>query len=275
MGEHSLFVAGVTALLLVLLSIFERRIAPDLDKGTLAKRLLRAGELIGLFSIAAGAARAFEDAEMTLRSAAFSVGLAVVGLALLLVIGQLGHRLLLGGRLGQEVDRGNTAAGLAGGAHYASTGIIAGVALAAEDVRGALMSLAFFALGELTIFVVVTLFRALTTYDDAEQIAGENTAAAMSYAGVVIATAIVVARALEGEFIDWASSLKAYGLVVVTLITLYPVRQLFLQTLLLRAKLTLRGGRLDHAIGTERDLGLATFEAAGYIATALVLARLA
>lgn len=272
MDERSIFLAGSTAVLLVLLVLLERGLAPDLAKGTLAKRLLRAGQLVGLFAIAGGAAKGAEGG-LTLASAGYSLGLAALGLVLLIALGQLGHRLLLGGRLGAEVDRGNAAAGLAGGAHYAATGIVASVALAGEDVRGVLLSLAFFALAELTSFVVVTLFRALTTYDDAEQIAGENLAAAVSYSGVVLATAIVVARALEGDFVDWPSSLKAYGLVVASLAALYPVRQLFLQTLLLRAPLKLRGGRLDQGVGADRDVGLAAFEAAGYVATAIAIAR--
>jgi hypothetical protein len=53
------------------------------------------------------------------------------------------------------------------------------------------------------------------------------------------------------------------------------VRQLFVQTLLLRAPLTLRGGRLDTAIAVERSEGLGALEAASYVATALSIAHLA
>ena len=125
-----------------------------------------------------------------------------------------------------------------------------------------------------TLLVFVSLFRALTTYDDAEQIHGENLAAALSYSGMAIAVAIVVARAVEGDFEGWLSSLRGYGGVLLTLVLLYPVRQLFVQSILMRAPLRFRGGALDKAV-VERSAGLGALEAATYLATAFVIAELA
>src|SRR5262249_19603411 len=137
------------------------------------------------------------------------------------------------------------------------------------------ISVVFFVLGQLTLHVCVSLFRALTTYDDAEQIAGENVAAALSYAGAAIAVAIIVARAAEGDFTGWESSLKGYAGVLASVVALYPVRQVFVQMLLLRSPLKLRGGPLDQGIALDRSEGIGALEAVTYVATALSITRLA
>jgi uncharacterized membrane protein YjfL (UPF0719 family) len=136
------------------------------------------------------------------------------------------------------------------------------------------MSLGFFVLAQVTLHAFMMLFRALTTYDDAEQIQGENFAAALSYGGIAIAIAVIIARALDGEFETWSVSLKGYAAVLAFLFALYPVRQLLVQSLLLGAPLSLRGGRLDQGIAGERNDGMAAMEAATYVATSIAIAQL-
>ena len=55
---------------------------------------------------------------------------------------------------------------------------------------------------------------------------------------------------------------------------LYPVRQLFVQSLLLGGRLSLRGGKLDEAIQLRRSAGLGALEGTSYVATALAVTRL-
>ena len=175
----------------------------------------------------------------------------------------------------KAIVRGNTAAGLAAGSHFAPTGIITSRAIACSDLRGLSISFAFFALAQVTLHVFVTLFRIVTSYDDAEQIQGENMAAAISYGGVALAIAIIVARALEGNFTGWTSSLRGYAGVLVTLVALYPVRQVFVQMVLLGGGFSLHGGFIDRAVAGERSEGIAAIEAVSYLATAFAVARLA
>ena len=66
-------------------------------------------------------------------------------------------------------------------------GILAAPAIAGSDLQGLGLSVAFFALAMVTQAAYVGLFRTLTTYDDSEQIQGENLAAAVSYAGISVA----------------------------------------------------------------------------------------
>jgi hypothetical protein len=52
------------------------------------------------------------------------------------------------------------------------------------------------------------------------------------------------------------------------------VRQVLVQGLILGRVPTLRGGSLDDAIGTDRNVGLAVMEALAYLATAVAIVQL-
>jgi uncharacterized membrane protein YjfL (UPF0719 family) len=153
-------------------------------------------------------------------------------------------------------------------------GIVTAEAFGGNDVRGLLLSLAFYALAMVTLHLFVTLFRALTVYDDAEEIRGENLAAALSYGGLAIGVALIVGRALQGDFVSWSISLRAYAAALPIVFALYPVRQLFVQALLLGGRISLRGGKLDEAIQLRRSAGMGALEGTSYVATALAVTRL-
>lgn len=264
--------------MLVLLQLGERltsthTIASDVRSDNTARGLVRVGQVIGVFLVAASAVKNSAEGVSLGRDVLWVSAFGVVAVVLLAVTGRLGIRLLLQGRLTEEIDRGNAAAGLAAGAHYVAAGIITSRAIGGTDVRGLGVSLVFFVIAQVTLHVFVSLFRALTTYDDAEQIHGENMAAALSYAGALVAFAIIIACALEGDFVSWTTSLRGYGQVLLFGLMLYPVRQLFVQVLMLHAPFTLRGGRLDKGIAVERNEEMGALEAAAYVATALSIAR--
>jgi len=269
------FGAATTLVMLVLFLVGRRSLAAELTKGNSAERLLGVGQVTAIFLVASNAVKTAVKGDDMLRDATWVGAFGVAGVLLIAITGHFGVRLLLHSRLPAEIARGNTAAGLAAGAHYVATGIITSRAMAGSDVQELAISVAFFVLGQVTLHVFVSLFRALTTYDDAEQIAGENLAAALSYAGAVIALAIIIARATEGEFTGWETSLKGYAGVLACALALYPVRQVFVQMLLLRAPLKLRGGPLDDGIALQRSEGIGVLEAVTYVATALSIARLA
>jgi uncharacterized membrane protein YjfL (UPF0719 family) len=273
--ELATFAIGTTLALLVLLAVVRRGLAADLSGGNVAKRLLAIGQVVSVFLVAASAVKSSVLGEDLVHDLVWVSAFGMGGLAMVLLVGSLGVRLLLASRLPAEVERGNVAAGLAAGAHYVATGIITSHALAGNDLRTLGLSFTFFVLGQVTLHLFVSLFRALTTYDDAEQIAGENLAAALSYAGVAIAVAIIVGRAAEGEFEGWQKALTGYAGVVAFALVLYPVRQLFVQMVLLRAPFALRGGPLDDGIVVQRSYGTAALEAVTYVATALSVAHLA
>lgn len=266
----------VTTLVMLVLFILSRRsLATELTKGNSAQRLLGVGQVTAIFLVAANAVKSSVRGEDIAHDATWVAAFGVVGVLLIAVTGHIGVRLLLASRLPKEIERGNVAAGLAAGAHYVATGIITSHAMAGNDAHTLGISIVFFVIGQLTLHVFVSLFRALTTYDDAEQIAGENLAAALSYAGAAIAIAIIIGRATEGDFTTWKESLVGYAGVLACVVALYPVRQVFVQMLLLRAPLRLRGGPLDEGIAVNRSEGIGALEAVTYLATALSISRLA
>jgi len=56
---------------------------------------------------------------------------------------------------------------------------------------------------------------------------------------------------------------------------LYPVRQLGVQTLMLRQRFVLRGGALDRLVAQERNVGVSAVEAVSYLAAAVLLTGMA
>jgi len=275
------FAVATTFGMLLLLTIVQRFLYPepvskDLNQGNVARGLLRVGQVLAVFLVAGSVVKNGAKGENLVHDVTWVAAFGAAGVLLVSLTGRLGVQVLLQSRLLKEIDRGNAAAGLAAAANYVATGIITSRAVVGAGLHDLGLALVFFVLAQVTLHVFAALFRALTTYDDAEQIAGENLAAALSYSGLLIAVAIVVARAVQGdEFTGWVPALKGYGLVLLSLLAFYPVRQLFVQMVLLHAPLSLRGGKLDVAIANERNVGMGALEAATYVATALAIAELA
>lgn len=274
------FAVGTTLVLLALFRISRRITSPeksvgkDFAESNAARHLLDVGQVLGVFMVSAAVVKNCVHGEDLVQDLVSAAGFGALGLFLIAAMGRFGTQLLLRAKLPAEIERGNVAAGVAAGSHYVATGIVAAHAIAGSKLRDVGLSLLFFVLAMAALWAFVTMFRALTTYDDAEQIQGENLAAALSYAGISIAVAIIVGCALDGDFVSWETSLKGFGAILLLALALYPVRQLFVQTVLLGAPFALRGGALDTRIGTERNEGIGALEAVTYIATALSVARL-
>jgi uncharacterized membrane protein YjfL (UPF0719 family) len=275
-----LFGAAEALGLLLLLLVGQRLLAPehtiakDLAAGNAAHGFLEAGEVLGVFLIAGSVVSNSVTGVSLSHDILWSVVFGLAALALFIATGRLGITVLLRSRLPQEIARGNVAAGVAAGASYVATGIITSRAVAGSDLRGLGLSFAFFVIAQLTLHLVVIAFRALTAYDDAEQIQSENLAAALSYAGLTIAVSLIIARALEGDFVSWGASLAGYGKALLFVLALYPVRQILVQMAFLGGGFSFRKGSLDKAIEERRNAGAAALEAASYIATALLVVRL-
>ena len=276
------FAVGTAAVLLLLFHLLQRLVSPrhtltgDAQGKNVAYVLVQAGHAAAVLMLVPGIVQEALDHGSLLGSMLWAAAFLAAGVVLIQLVGELGIRLLLRATLRDELETGNLAAGVAAGANYVAVGILAAPAIAGSDLQGFGLSFAFFALAVVTQAAYVALFRSLTLYDDSEQIQGENLAAALSYAGVSVAVAIVLARALSGEeFAGWGASLAGYAGVAASALALYPVRQVIVQGLVLRRAPTLRGGALDQAIGVERNAGMALLEALAYLATAVALVELA
>jgi uncharacterized membrane protein YjfL (UPF0719 family) len=245
----------------------------DLEQGNAARGLLQGGYVLGIFIIAAHVVAAGVQAQSLQHDLLWVAAFGVADLLLFAITGRIGVRLLLKARLPAEIERGNAAAGLAAASHYVATAIVIGRCITGSDLFTLGISLVWFAIAQLTLHLVVLLFRALTDYDDDEEILGENVAAALSYAGITLAVALLIGRAVQGEFLGWLASLRGYGFALSFVLALYLVRQVLVQSILLGARFSPRGGRLDRAIAAERNVGMGALEAAAYLATALAVTR--
>ncbi|AKJ02122.1 uncharacterized protein DUF350 [Archangium gephyra] len=275
------FGAITTVVLLLLLRAGQRLLSPahtvraDMEEGHMAHALVQVGQVLGLFLISGSVVAGCVQGESLSHDVLWVSAYGLAALVLLVVFGHLGVRVLLRARLAAEVERGNIAAGLAAGSHYLATGILLSRSVSGTDLGTLGVVLVFVVIAQVTLHLFVMLFRTLTAYDDAEEILGENLAAALSYAGITVALSLIIGHAVEGTFEGWAASLRGYALALVFALALYPVRQLFVQTLLLGARFTLRGGRLDQGIAAERNLGMGVLEAVSYLAAAFLVTRLA
>lgn len=246
------------------------------DADNPAHRLYGALQIVGVLWIAGSVAHQCAVGEDLLHDLLWVFAFGSVGFVLYVLAGQLGVRLLLGRRLAEEIDDDkNVAAALAAGAHHIAVAVLVAESAAGTDLFGLTLATGFFLLGLVCHQLVMVLFRALTTYDDAEQIAGENLAAAMSYAGTSIAAAIIIARALDGDFAGLRDSVLGFLQVAVLALVLLPVRQLLVGGLLFGKFPKLRGGVLDDAIGLRHDTAVAALDATIAIAVAVTIARLA
>lgn len=236
-----------------------------------ARGIIRAGFVCGVAFITSSVIRGCVRGRDWRADVLWTMVFSVAAVLLLAVVGSLGIRLLLRSRLPNEIARGNEAAGIAAGAHYAATGLIVANCLYGDDLGTLGVSLVFFVIAQITLHLFVILFRSLTVYPDDQEIAGENVAAALSYAGATLAIAVIVGHAAQGDFVGWLPSLRAYGVALASALALYPVRQLLVQTLLLRQRFAFRGGGLDQLIAHNHNVGVSAVEAVSYLATAFLL----
>ncbi|HZX66816.1 MAG TPA: DUF350 domain-containing protein [Myxococcales bacterium] len=239
-----------------------------------ARGIVRAGYLCGAAFVVVSAVRGCVHGDDWKTDALWTSVFGVTALLLLWAVGTAGIRVLLRSHLPEEIARGNVAAGVAAGAHFAATGFIVAECFYGDDLSTLGISIVFFVIGQATLHLFVVLFRTLTLYAEDEEIQGENVAAAVSYAGAMLAIALIVGHAAEGDFEGWGTSLRAYAVALVSVLVLYPVRQFGVQTLLLRKQFALRGGALDGLVARERNVGVSAVEAVSYLAAAILLTGL-
>lgn len=180
---------------------------------------------------------------------------------------------LTGTPLREQIASGNVAAGIvAAGIYLASSEVVSGTLKG--DGGDLVVTIVFWAASVVALLLLTHLFRLLTSYNDAELFKQGNIAAALGYAGLVIAIGMMVGHAVEGSFTGYAESFRSFGLMLLAVLVLYPVRQIIVQMLMLGGGFSLHNGRLDHEIAEDKNIGAGLLEAVGYIATAMVVTRI-
>lgn len=237
-----------------------------------ALAILRTGTLLAVFLVVTGAAKG--GGGTGLANVAWIVLFAGAAVALVVAGATLLDRAFLGSAPGSEIKRGNVAAGLVAASHRVGVAVIAARCLYGGDLPTLLVGAAFVALGVGTLLAFQALHRKLTHYADDQEIRGENTAAALSSAGLTVALAVIVGHAAEGTFQGWGASLRAYAIALLLACALYPVRQLLVSRIILGMPLGLRARALDRAIVEERSDVCGAVEGLAYLATAVLVTGL-
>lgn len=172
-----------------------------------------------------------------------------------------------------QIEQGNVAAGItSAGVYLAVSGLVTGIL--SGDGGAVLPTIIFWAAGLVALIILTHLFRLLTAYDDAKLISEGNVAAALGFAGLLVAVGQMVGFSVAGNFVGYKEGFIGFGLMLLLTFIFYPVRQILVQTILLGGKFSLYNGRLDHEIAEDKNIGAGILEALGYIATALLITRI-
>ena len=195
----------------------------------------------------------------------------VLGILLLAALGRLGLSLIVRTNIFTAIHANNVAAGILSlGGHVSLALVIAGVLSGNSNGGDLTTTVVFLMIGIATLYAVTWLYRFITRYDDSREIANGNIAAALGYAGMMIAVGMVVGHALEGDFTTWSASFSLYAKALLVVLLLYPVRQFIVQGIFLKGGLRFYGGRLDEQISRKHSIGAGTMEAAAYIVAAIL-----
>ena len=193
-----------------------------------------------------------------------------LGIILLTAVALMSCRFLLGLHVREQLEAHNVAAAIVVAGVYVATSLTYSGGLSGEG-GGFWVLLLFFVLGQLALLGLTYAFRRLTGYDDVQQIASGNVAAALALAGLLIAIGVIVGHAAAGVFVSLGASLLSFLLALLGVVVFYPVRQLVVQCLILGGPVRWGGTLLDHEIAADKNIAAGLLEATAYLSTALFI----
>ncbi len=196
-----------------------------------------------------------------------------VGIILLTLVALGTCRVCLGTAVQEPLVAGNVAAAIVVAGVYIATSLTYSGTLSGEG-GGFWILLLFFLLGQVALMGITYGFRWLTSYDDVQEIAAGNVAAALAFAGVLIAVGLIVRRAVSGDYVGLWPSLSGFLLALFLVLVLYPVRQILLQWIVLGGPMHWRATLLDHEIAQDKNVAVGLLEATAYITAALFITNM-
>lgn len=171
------------------------------------------------------------------------------------------------------IEDQNAGSGAVEFAVYISVGLViaaatAGTGVSADEatiVESIVRSVVFFVLGMAVLMVFALLYELTTPFDVHDEIEKDNAAVGVALAGNLIAIAIVVFKAVFGEFVGWTESLVSFAVfAVIGFVLLYVVRIIVDFALL-------PGTKVADELTVDRNLGVAFIESGVVISAALIL----
>ncbi len=196
-----------------------------------------------------------------------------IGIGLLTVVALGTCRVFLGMGVQQQLAARNVAAALVVAGVYIATSLTYSGTLSGEG-GGFWIMLLFFLLGQLALLGITHAFRWLTSYDDVQEIAAGNIAAALALMGLLIAVGLIVRRAVSGDYTGFFHSLGSFLLALLLALVFYPVRQVLVQWILLGGPMHWRHSLLDREITQDKNVAVGLLEATAYVTSALFLTNI-
>lgn len=179
-------------------------------------------------------------------------------------------RIFLGMRMQEQLAARNVAAAIVVAGVYIATSLTYSGGLVGEG-GGFWILLLFFLFGQVALLGITYAFRWLTRYDDVQEIASGNVAAALALAGLLIAVGLIVRRAIAGDYLGFLPSLGSFLLALLLAVVLYPVRQVVVQWIILGGPIHWRASLLESEIAHDKNVAAGLLEATAYVATALFM----
>ena len=196
-----------------------------------------------------------------------------IGIVLLTVVALGTCRVFLGMGVQQQLAARNVAAALVVAGVYIATSLTYSGTLSGEG-GGFWIMLLFFLLGQLALLGITYAFRWLTSYDDVQEIAAGNIAAALALMGLLIAVGLIVRRAVSGDYTGFFHSLGSFLLALLLALVFYPVRQVLVQWILLGGPMHWRHSLVDSEITQDKNVAVGLLEATAYVTSALFLTNI-
>lgn len=196
-----------------------------------------------------------------------------IGIVLLTVVALGTCRAFLGMGVQQQLAARNVAAALVVAGVYIATSLTYSGTLSGEG-GGFWIMLLFFLLGQLALLGITYAFRRLTSYDDVQEIAAGNIAAALALMGLLIAVGLIVRRAVSGDYTGFFHSLGGFLLALLLALVFYPVRQVLVQWILLGGPMHWRHSLVDSEIAQDKNVAVGLLEATAYVTSALFLTNI-
>ena len=196
-----------------------------------------------------------------------------IGIGLLTVVALGTCRAFLGTGVQQQLAARNVAAALVVAGVYIATSLTYSGTLSGEG-GGFWIMLLFFLLGQLALLGITYAFRWLTSYDDVQEIAAGNIAAALALMGLLIAVGLIVRRAVSGDYTSFFHSLGSFLLALLLALVFYPVRQVLVHWILLGGPMHWRHSLVDSEITQDKNVAVGLLEATAYVTSALFLTNI-
>ncbi|MGM0443336.1 MAG: DUF350 domain-containing protein [Fibrobacterota bacterium] len=160
-------------------------------------------------------------------------------------------------------DRNCGTAAVQAGSYLASALVIAGAIHGEYETY--LRIPIFFVLGQVMLFIAAIYYNLITDFNLHEEVEDDNYAAGISFGGFLTAAGIIVLGALGGSLENWQIILKEFVIYSAGGLVFLTVLRLFFDIFLIP------GGRLDHEIRDDRNIGVAIVESVFLISSAVLL----